>query len=218
MPINERAEKLRLAALAARGLFVEVGNLQIGVRAQQELDVLPLLGAELGVPLHRHAELELAPRHPLELALQPVRVPAKHLHDLGRLDAVEQLDRLRVVHHAADGAVQRLRAQTRPDAGAEGVLGRGALEADAVERQVVHLLLVVERVLPVVLRLLGEDLGVLDEVVPFEWVELLQVLEQRHPTVVLLADDLAQRKQDFLAVMRDEHCKGWHRFDGGRFG
>ena len=82
-----------------------------GTRAQQELGVLLLLTVELRIPLHRHGELELAAHHALQLPLELVHVPAEELDDLGVLDAVPELDRLRVVHHARDCAVERLRAK-----------------------------------------------------------------------------------------------------------
>ena len=46
-------------------------------------------------------------------------------------------------------------------------------------------------------RFFRENLGILDEILPFNGMELLQVLEQRDTcVVVLLANDLSQRQQD----------------------
>ena len=81
------------------------------------------------------------------------------------------------------------------------VLWRSRLEADGVEGKVVytlvarflvHALRAIERH---GLRLLREDLGVLDEVVPLYRVQLLQVLKQGDTGVlVFLLDDLAKRQ------------------------
>ena len=197
--VDERGEQTRVAALLARGLLLEVRDLQVRVRAQQKLSILLLLAVELGVALHRDDELELAAGHALQLPLELIGVPAEELDDLGVLDAVQELDRLRIVHHARDRAVKRLRTKRSPDTRAERELRCGGLEPDAVERQVVRLglalLVHAEGVRAVVhLRLLGQDLGVLHEVVPFHGVQLLEVLEQRHTRVlVLLANDFPER-------------------------
>ena len=197
--VDEDREETRVAALGSR-LFVEVRDLEVGVRAEQEFGVLNLLLVELGVTLHRDGKLELPARHTLELALKAVRVASEALHNLRVLDAVEELDGLGVVHHAGNGTVQRLCTQGSPDTGTESVLGRSRLETDAVEGKVVHALVArfLVHALRAIerhgLRLLREDLGVLDEVVPLDRVQLLQVLKQGDTGVlVLLLDDLAKR-------------------------
>lgn len=53
--------------------------------------------------------------------------------------AVEQFDRLGVVHHTRDCVVERLRTQGSPNTRSQGEFVGSALEADAVERQIVHL-------------------------------------------------------------------------------
>ena len=70
-----------LLALVLRRLFVQVGNLEVGVRTEKELSVLTLLGVELGVTLHRHADLVLAPSHALKFTLELVRVATEHLDE-----------------------------------------------------------------------------------------------------------------------------------------
>ncbi|KAJ2975809.1 hypothetical protein NUW54_g11669 [Trametes sanguinea] len=144
--------------------------------------------------LHRDDELELATRHALELTFELVRVTAEELNDLGVLDAIEELDRLGVIHHTRDCAVQRLRAQGSPDTRAEGELGCRRLEADAVERQVVRL----------GLALLVEGARSV----------LLEVLKERDARVlVLLANDLTQRQQDLSNVLRSQDRERRHRVD-----
>ena len=222
--VDEGRVEARLLALSEGRLLVQVRDLEVRVRAQQELGVLHLLLLKLGVPLHRDTELELAPRHALQLALELVRVAAEHLHHLRILDAVEELDGAAVVHEAGDGAVEGLEPERRPDARAQGVFGGRRLEADAVEGQVVDLAL--GRVLVVLLRvavelrgLVGEDLGVLNEAVPLVRVQLLEVLQQRHARVrFVFADDLPQGEKDLLAVVRDEDGEGGHVVNGERLG
>lgn len=214
--IDEGGEDPGLAAFLAGTLLVEVGDLEVGVRAEEELGVLDLLLAELGVALHRDDEAELATRHPLELALESLGVAAEELDDLGVLDAVEELDGLGVVHESGDGTVERLSAQRRPDPRPERVLGGGRLESDGVERDVVGLLVAL---LVQVGRFLGENLGVADKVVPLDGVELLEVLEEGDAGVlVLLADDLSEGEEDLLRVVRREDGEGGHGVDGEGLG
>ena len=47
--VDKRREQARVTALLARGLFLEVRNLEVGVRAQEELGVLLFLAVELRV-------------------------------------------------------------------------------------------------------------------------------------------------------------------------
>lgn len=50
--VDQGREDARFATLLARPLLVQVGDLQVRVRPQQELGVLALLLGELGVALH----------------------------------------------------------------------------------------------------------------------------------------------------------------------
>ncbi len=141
-----------------------------------------LLLVKLGETLHRHDEFELATGHAFELALQLVRVSAEHLHDLGVLDTVEKLDCLGVVHHAGHRAIESLCTKRGPDTRAQREFGCSALETDEVERQIINLrlalLVVRERVHTVEHgRFFSEDLGVLDEVLPFDRVKLFEVFQ-----------------------------------------
>lgn len=188
--VDESREDAGFASLLAGTLLVEVGDLQVGVGAEQEFRVLDLLLGELRVALHRDEEPELAAGHAFEFALEAFRVAAKELNDLGVLDSVHELDRFRVVHESGHGAVEGLSSERSPDSGSEGVLGRGRFEPDRVERNIVRLLV---RLLVEVGRLFGEDLRVADKVVPFDRVELLEVLEEGDAGVLIFfANDLAK--------------------------
>ena len=60
--------------------------------------------------------------------------------------------------------------------------------------------------------------GVLDEVIPLDRMKLLEVLEKSNPGVlILLPDDLPERKQDLLRVVRNEDGEGRHGVDWERF-
>jgi len=140
-----------------------------------------LLLVELGEPLHRDDKLEFLPRHPLELPLQFISVAAELLHDFGVLDAVKQFDGLGVVHHAGNRPVQSLSAERGPDTCSEGKFGGGTLETDEIEREIVDFgltLLVVGKGVDAIEhgRFFREDLGILDEILPLDRVQLLEVL------------------------------------------
>jgi len=67
--------------------------------------------------------------------------------------------------------------------------------------------------------LISQNLGVLDETVPFVRVELLEVLQNSDTRVrLVLTDNLTQRQQDLLTVMRDQHAEGGHVVNGQRLG
>lgn len=70
--VDESRENPRVLALGGRRLLVKVGDLEVRVGAEKELSVLTLLLGELGVTLHRNADLELAASHALELTLKLV--------------------------------------------------------------------------------------------------------------------------------------------------
>lgn len=211
-------------ALIERWLFVEVSDLKIGVSTEKELGVFALFLGELGVTLHGDDDLELATGHALELALKLVRVTAEHLDDLGVLNTVEKLDGTAVVHETRDSTVKGLRSQGSPDTSSEGVLGSGRLETDAVERQIVNLallgVLVILLVVAVELRgLISQNLGILDEAVPFVRVKLLEVFQHGNTRVrLVLTNDLTKREKDLLAVMRDHDSEGRHVIDWYRLG
>ena len=109
--VDESRVDTRLLAFGKRRFFVEVGNLEIGVGAQQELGVLHFLLLELGETLHGDAELELATSHALKLTLKLVGVATEHLDNLGILNTVKKLDGAGVVHETRDGTVQGLEAK-----------------------------------------------------------------------------------------------------------
>lgn len=220
--IDKSREDPGLATLLARRLLVEVGDLQIGISAQEEFGILVFLLVELGVTLHRDDKLELSAGHPLELSLQLVRVAAKELNDFRVLDTVQELDRLRVVHETRDRTVEGLCTQRRPDTGSQGVFGRGRLETDGVEGNVVRLFRIAlfirattEGVLPREHgRFLGQNLGVLDKVLPLDGVKLLEVFQQGNTRVlILLSDNLPERQQDLFRVVRHQNRKGRHSVD-----
>jgi len=157
-----------------------------------------LLLVELGEPLHRNDKLELAPRHPLELPLQFISVPTELLYDLGVLDAVKQFDSLGIVHHAGNCPIQGLSAERCPDTCSEGEFGCSTLETDKVERQIVDLgltFLVVSEGVDTVEHggLFREDLGILDEILPLDRVQLLEVFQERNAGVLIFfANDLSE--------------------------
>ena len=198
--IDKRREDPRITTLLPRGLLLQVRNLQIRVCTQQKLGILMLLLVELGKPLHRNNKLEFPPRHPLEFPLQLIGVAAKELHDLGILDMVKQFDSLGVVHHAGNRPVQGLSAEQGPDTCSEGEFRCSALEANKIEWEIIDfgIFLIVGKGIDTVEHggLFREDLGILDKVLPFDRVELLEVLEERNAGVLILfTDDLSERKK-----------------------
>ena len=157
--VDEGREQPRLSSFLPGRFLVEESDLQVRVGSKKELGVLVLLLGELGVPLHGDDELELPPRHPLELSFELVGVSSEELDDLRVFDSVEKLDGLGVVHEAGDGSVEGLSSKGGPDSGSQGVLGGCRLESDGVEGDVVDglgLLLVGLRKMER-LRFLGED-------------------------------------------------------------
>ena len=150
-------------------------------------------------------------------------------------DTIEEPDGLGVIHESRDGTIERLRAKRSPDPGAEDGLGGSALETDGVEGDIIRLASARALLIrpskgtraPVPASsagegrrgLLGEDLGVLDEIGPFERVELLEVLQQGDSgRLVFFPDDLTEGEEDLLGVVRGEDGEGGHAFDGERLG
>jgi hypothetical protein len=196
--IDQSRVNARLVALVDRRLLVQVRNLKIRVGTEQELSVLHLFLAELGISLHGHADLVLAPGHALKLALKLIGVTTEHLDNLGVLDTVQKLDRTAVVHETRDRTVQSLRTERGPNTSSESVFRSGRLETNAVERKIVDLalsgILLILLVISVELRgLVRENLGVLDKAVPLVRVKLLEVLEECNTRVWLIfANNLAE--------------------------
>ena len=142
--------------------------------------------------------------HTFQFLLEALRVATKQLYNFGVLDTVQQLYGLVVVHKATHRSIQRLCTQRRPNSRTQRVLWRSRLETNAIERQIISLatleirLFVLEAKRSIackVARLFSQNLGVLDKVVPFDRVQLLQVLEQRNTRIlVLFTDNLTQRQ------------------------
>ena len=197
--INERGKEPRISSLLLGG-FLEVYHLEFGVCTEKKFCVFVFLLVELRVSLHGNNELKLSPRHRFQLAFELVGVPSKSLDDLGIFDAVEEFDSFPVVHHTGNSSVECLGTKRGPNPGAEREFWRGALETDAVEGKIVRLrdLFVPKRSRPIVhRRFFCKDFRVLDKVVPLDRVQLLQVLKERDPGVlVLLANDFSQRQQN----------------------
>src|ERR1700733_5880965 len=64
-----------------------------------------------------------------------------------------------------------------------------------------------------------ENLGVLNEVIPFDRVKLFEIFELRDTGIVILfPNDLAQAQQDLLGIMRNQDRKRRHGIYGQRFG
>jgi len=133
MTVDESRVQTGLIALVQGGLLVEVGDLEVGVRTEEELGVLAFILVKLGVALHGHTDAELAAGHAFQLTLQLLGVATKHLDNLGVLNAVKQLDGTAVVHKTGDRSVEGLRTKRSPNSGAQSVFGGGRLETDAVE-------------------------------------------------------------------------------------
>ena len=225
MTIDQGGEDARLTAVFPGWLFVKIGDLQVGISTKEEFRVLMLFLVEFRIPLHRNNKLELPTCHTLELAFELVRVPAEKLNDLGVLHAVEELDRLRVVHETGDRAIQCLSTERSPDSGSQGVLGSSGFESNGVERDVISplrlgLFIRGERIPAAVehVGLLRQNLGIAHEVIPLDRMKLLKVFQKRDPRVlILLPDDLSQGQQDLLRVVRDENREGRHSLDGNGF-
>lgn len=230
MSIDNRREQARLATWSAWGLFIEIGDLKVGVGAQQEFDVLLLFSVELGIPLHGDDKLELPSCHPLEFPFETFRISTVGHEEIRVLHTVQQLDCLGVVHETRDGTVQSLSSERSPNTGTEGVLGSRALETDGVEWNVVspdgsRLLIRASSegagtgaaAMVGCAGFLCENLGILDEVGPLERVKLLKVLQKRNTGgLVFLANDLPEREQDLLGIVGSEDREGGHPFDGDR--
>ena len=203
VPIDKRRKDPGVTPFLPRRLLFQIRNLQIRVRAQQKLGILMLLLVELGEPLHRNDKLEFAPCHPLELPLQFISVATEQLYDLGVLDAVKQLDGLGIIHHAGNCPVQGLSAKRCPDTCSEGEFGCGALETDEIEREIVDLgltFLVVGKGVDTIEhgRLFHEDLGILDEILPLDRMQLFEVFQERNTGVLIFFTDNFSERQKSL--------------------
>jgi len=150
--------------------------------------------------LHRDDELELAPGHALELTFELVRISTKELNNLRVLDAVEELNGLRVVHHTGNSPVEGLGTEGCPNTCSKGELRGSALETQEVEWKLIGLrltLLVIGKGIDAVEhgRLLSKDHRVLDKVLPFDGVQLLEILQEGEADVlVLLTNDFTKER------------------------
>ena len=110
MSIDQSRVQAWLVAFLKRRLLIEIGDLEIWIGTKQELGILALFLVELGISLHGNNYLEFASGHALELTFKLVRVAAEHLHHLGILNSVEQLDCTTVVHKTRNCSIQSLRS------------------------------------------------------------------------------------------------------------
>ena len=181
MTINQSGVQSRIVALIDWGLFVEVGDLQIWVSAEQKLSVLSFLRSKFRISLHGHDDLELAACHTFQLTLEFVRVTTKHLYDFRILNAIEEFDSAAVIHETRDRAVECLGTKRSPDTCTKSVLRSGRLETNAVERQVINFaldgVLLILLIASVLRGLICQDLGILDKAIPFVRVKLLEILK-----------------------------------------
>ena len=212
-------------AFTKRGFFIEIGDLQIRIRTKKEFGVLSFFLSEFGVPLHRNDEFEFSASHTFEFPIEFVRVSTKHLHDFRIFDAVEKLDCPRIVHETRDGTIECLRTERCPNTSAESILRSGGFEADAVEGKVVDFTL--DSILFVFIEcgtiesgsFFGEDFGVFDETIPFDGVQLLEVLEEGNTgQLIFFTDDFTERQQDLFAVVRNQDGESRHVIDWSRLG
>jgi hypothetical protein len=166
--------------------------------------------------LHRDEEAELAASHTFEFTFETFSVASEKLNDFGVFDTVHQLDSLRIVHESRYGPVESLSTEGGPDTSSKSVFGSCRLETDGVERNVVRLLV---RLLVEVCRFFCEDLGVSNEVVPFDRVKLFEVFEESDTSVLIFfTDDLTEGEENLLRVVRSENGEGRHGVDSERFG
>ncbi|KAH3665928.1 hypothetical protein OGAPHI_004117 [Ogataea philodendri] len=189
--VNQSRENSWLIALVKRRLLIQESNLQIWVGTEQEFSVLEFFWLEFGQTLHGNNKLELSSSHSLKLSLQTLSVSTEHLDDLRVLNTVN------------------------PDSCSQSVLRSSRLETNTVEWQVINLVLhVVVVLLFAVLEsssFFGQDLGVLNETFPLNWVQLFQVLKQGDSgELIVFSDNLSQREQNLFRVVRSEHSEGWH--------
>lgn len=166
---------------------LEIGDLQTQIGTEQEISVFVFFLVELGVSLHRDDELELPPRHTLQLSFQFVRITTKVVNDSRVLDTIEELDSLGVVHHTGDGPVECLgmkEAQIclrRVNSGAallkpmKSKVRRPTLPFSSLAKGLTQLNMAV-----------FTARGVLDEVLPFDGVELFEVFQERDASVLVL--------------------------------
>jgi hypothetical protein len=197
--VNQSGEDSGFLAVLSWRLFVEVGNLQVGISSEQELGILMLFLVEFRVSLHRNDKLELSSSHSIKFSLELISVAAKELNDLGVLDSVEKLDSLGVVHETRNSSVESLSTERSPNTGSKRVLGSGRLETDSIEGNIIGLLRSVlfvcaEWVAAVEhVGLFRKDLGVFDEIVPFNRMKLLEIFEKSDSGVlVFLSNDFSE--------------------------
>ncbi|KAH3679223.1 hypothetical protein WICPIJ_008692 [Wickerhamomyces pijperi] len=116
-----------------------------------------------------------------------------------------------VVHETRDSSVQSLGSQRSPDSGSQGVFRSSGLETNTVEWNFINLgfqdvfILFFFTVVIVSSSFFSQDLCVLDETVPFDWVQLLQVFQQSNTgELIVFLDDFSKGKQDLFGVV-------WHQ-------
>src|SRR5258705_515695 len=139
MAIDQSRENARIASFLPRRLLLEIGNLEIGVCAQQKLGILVFFLVEFGVSLHGDNEFEFPPCHALQFTFKPISIATKQLHDFWVLDTVKKLDGLRIIHHPRNGPVESLRSERSPNTSSKSKFRCGALETYEVKWQVVCL-------------------------------------------------------------------------------
>ena len=99
------------------------------------------------------------------------------MYDLGVLDAIKELNHLGIVHHTRNHPVQGLSVEQGPDMCSEGKFRCGTLETNEIEWEIVNLgliFLIISEGDNAVEHggLFCEDLGSLDEILPFDRVLL----------------------------------------------
>ena len=176
---------VRRLALAVEPHLVDIRDAQVGEAVEQVVHVL-----RLGVGVLLHPAVDLRRNEVAKL------VPHRLVRDVvgHALEPPEQLERGLVVHHALDGARERLRAEARP------------------EPRLHHVLLRPDRV-----RLVGAlaDPAPLEEIEPVLLVESLHV-QQRRDAVRVLGEQVRARHNDVLGVERREHRPRHHVLERGR--
>lgn len=222
--VDESRVDAWFVTLVLGGFLVKVGDLKVGIGAEEEFGVFHFFLLELGVTLHRDTNLVLAAGHTFQFLFEFVGVSTEHLDDFWVFNAVKKLNRTAVVHETGNGTVKSLRPKRCPDTCSERILRGGGLETDAVEGKVIDL--ASDGILFVLLfgighlrGFIGENLGILDEAIPFVGVKLLEVLEKGDTGVrIVFANDLTEGEKDLFGVVRDEDGESRHVINGDRFG
>ncbi|KAH3669982.1 hypothetical protein OGATHE_002795 [Ogataea polymorpha] len=213
--VDQSREDSWFISLIERWFFIQVSDLQIWVSTKQELRIFKLFRLEFGQTLHRNNKLELSSSHSFKLSLQSFSITTKHLNNLRVFNTVEKLDSSGVVHETRNSSVQGLRSQRSPNSGSQSVLWSSRLETNAVEWQVINFVLHVVLILLLTIlkcsRFLSQNLGVLNETIPLDWMKLFQVFKQGDSRkLIILSNNFSQGKQDLFGVVRSENSKGRH--------